>query len=98
VWLQDKYGGLKAITATRGKQHNYLGMTLDYSMPKKLKVNMCKYIKHMLDDAPIHLSDHDKAKTPAGENLFTISSSKLLDNKGRQAFHTCIAKGLFVAK
>ena len=31
VWLNKKYGGYGAVKATRGKRHDYLGMTLDFS-------------------------------------------------------------------
>jgi hypothetical protein len=41
-WLDIKYGDdkLGKVRATRGKEHNYLGMTLDCSTPKKLKLSM----------------------------------------------------------
>jgi hypothetical protein len=43
-WLDIKYGDHKLgkVRATRGKIHNYLGMTLDYSTPKKLKSSICR--------------------------------------------------------
>ena len=44
-WLEMKYGDKKLgrVRATRGKVHNYLGMTLDYTTPKKLKLSMKEY-------------------------------------------------------
>jgi len=32
-WLQSEYGQVKPVTSTRGPRHDYLGMTLDYSVP-----------------------------------------------------------------
>ena len=47
-WLDVKYGDdkLGRVRATRGKIHNYLGMTLDYSTSKNLKLNMKDYIEN----------------------------------------------------
>ena len=39
AWLEKQYGDneLGEVKFTRGKHHEYLGMTLDYSTPGKLK-------------------------------------------------------------
>jgi hypothetical protein len=49
-WLQNKYGSdeLGSVKATRGKRHQYLGMKLDYSTLKTLKLDTSEYIKRMI--------------------------------------------------
>jgi hypothetical protein len=41
-WLEKKNGdkNLGSVETERGKIHNYLGMTLDYTKPKKVKLKM----------------------------------------------------------
>ena len=99
-WLQKMYGEHKAVTATRGKKHDYLGMTLDYSVPGKVKIDMCRYVQDMLDDFPVKFKDRDTATTPAGEDLFNQKGVKgqKLDKKMSEQFHTTVAKGLFLSK
>src|SRR6056300_1439606 len=36
-WANKKYGTIKPLKCTRGKVHEYLGMTLDFSKKRKLK-------------------------------------------------------------
>jgi hypothetical protein len=36
----------------RGKVHDYLGMTLDYNCPGKVKITMIDYISNMLNELP----------------------------------------------
>ena len=53
--------------------HDYLGMTLDFSVEGKVKVIMKDYIQDMLDKLP---SDMDgKAVNPSGEHLFTANEN-----------------------
>ena len=41
-WLEMKYGDdeIGKVKSTRGKRHDYLGMTLDYTTPGKVKIDM----------------------------------------------------------
>ena len=53
--LDEKYGKLPCgkktpLNVTRGKIHDYLGMTLDYSKPGKVYINMTEYLTKILDD------------------------------------------------
>jgi Reverse transcriptase (RNA-dependent DNA polymerase) len=51
-WLDMKYEDDKhgKVQATKGKIHNYLEMTLDYSTHKKLKLSIQDYIEKMIKD------------------------------------------------
>jgi hypothetical protein len=51
-WLNHKYGKHGEVKATRGKVHDYLGMTFTYSQDG-VTVDMRKYIKSMIDEFPI---------------------------------------------
>ena len=99
-FIDFKYGDkdIGEVKATRGKKHDYLGMTLDYSTNGKVKVDMTKYIKEMVKEFPIKLDKSDTVSTPSNENLFKQDNSKRLDSKRAETFHTFVAKGLFVSK
>ena len=54
-WLEKTYGQHGKVKVHSGKVHEYLGMKLDYSEKKKLKIDMRDYVKGMLDIFPIPL-------------------------------------------
>ena len=95
--LSERYGKEAPLVVTRGKVHDYLGMTLDFSVKGKVKVIMKDYIQDMLDDLP---SDMDgEAVNPAAEHLFTANENPVpLDEPTSQMFHTNTAKLLFLSK
>ena len=47
--LKKEYGKYADLTVTRGKVHEYLGATIDFSTPGKVRINMFKYIKELLE-------------------------------------------------
>jgi hypothetical protein len=97
-WLNKTYGKHGKVTTTRGKIHDYLGMTFDFSEKKKVKVDMIKYMEAMVGDFSNKFKTNDTAPTPAAEDLFTEGESKDLDTKRAEEFHTFVAKGLFACK
>ena len=101
VWLQKMYGQHKDVEIHRGKKFAYLGMTLDYTVPGKFRVDMVDYVAAMLDEFPMEFKRTDRVTTPATENLFDQhqkGSKKALDKSKSECFHTTVAKGLFVSK
>eukprot|EP00978_Attheya_sp_CCMP212_P046655 scaffold403813_cov59-Attheya_sp.AAC.2 len=51
--LDGVFGNEAPLTIKRGKTHDYLGMTLDFSTSGKAKIFMVDYIQGMLlDDLP----------------------------------------------
>ena len=84
VWLNQKYGKYGAVKATRGKVHDFLGMTLDFSTDGKFKVDMTKYVQEMLLEFPVKFGGKDAASTPAGENLFAPSTGKELSEERKK--------------
>jgi hypothetical protein len=95
--FKGAYGKAAPLTITRGKIHDYLGMTLDYSVERKVKVTMLKYIKNMLLKMPEEWTG--KAATPAGDHLFAVNlEAEQLDEETAQTFHRIVAKLLFLCK
>eukprot|EP00957_Ditylum_brightwellii_P086682 6596091-Ditylum_brightwellii.AAC.1 len=62
-WLGRKYGKL---CTTRGKVHNYLGMTIDFTKKGKVKISMVDYLKEVIEDFPEELSGC--VATPAADH------------------------------
>jgi hypothetical protein len=95
--IGDKFRKEAPITITRGPVHDYLGMTLDYSDPGKVKIKMIDYVEKMLADLPKDMDG--EAPTPAGNHLFTVNGNRTkVDEDRAQFFHTYVAKTLFLCK
>lgn len=98
--LNDTYGELQELTATRDKVHEFLGMTLDYNEEGKVKISMNKYVKDLVNDAPSELSG--TSPTPAANHLFDIemktSNIQLLTAEKKRIFHHITVQLLFLAK
>ena len=66
----EMYGKYKAVEPTRGKNHDYLGMLVDFTEKGKGKIDMVKYVESMIEDFPTKISEI--SKTPASDNLLDI--------------------------
>jgi len=97
-WLNKKYGEHGKVTSKRGKQHEYLGMTLNFEEKGAVKIEMMRYVEDMFKSFPIHFTDKQVATTPAGYRIFDQGSGKALNQARKETFHTTVAKGLFLAK
>ena len=72
-------------------------MTLDYSTPGKLKIDMTKYIENTCALFPEKLSG--TANHPWGEKLFQVNEAETsLDDNKQKIFHTTVMKSMFLAK
>ena len=47
-WAEETYGKLKDVTIIRGKVHEFLGMTLDFSTKGECHVKQPDHIKDMI--------------------------------------------------
>jgi hypothetical protein len=95
--IKDEFGKEAPLTITRGKIHDYLGMTLDYSEEGKVKIKMSDYVEKMLADLPEEMDG--EAATPAANHLFDVDDdSPPADEAKAQFFHTYVAKTLFLCK
>ena len=97
-WLNVKYGEHGKVATKRGKIHDYLGMSLDFSESDVFKIDMTKYVKDMIDSFPIKFTDGETANTPGGDKTFVQGQGKPLDKARHEVFHTFVAKGLFLSK
>jgi hypothetical protein len=97
-WLQDNYGQHGKVVTHRGKIHEYLGMEIDYTEKGKVIFGMIKYVENMIKDFPMKLKSTDIAQTPAGDGLFNEGQGKKLPTERAEAYHTSVAKGLFLCK
>src|SRR5210317_1130090 len=97
VWLNWKYGEHGEMKATRGKEHDYLGMTLRFK-DRKVEVDMTEYVKNMLEEFPVKFNDYGKVTSSAGVDLFNEDLSKKLNQNNQELFHRTVAKALFLCK
>lgn len=103
-WLKFKYekiltDGSGAMTVRRGKIHEYLGMTLDFSVPGEVKIDMVNYVKQIVSAYEVHDPSGKINITPAAEQLFQVrnDAQKIPEAKAK-VFHNFTARALFVTK
>jgi hypothetical protein len=62
LWLIGKYASnqIGEIKAVRGKKHNYLVITLYFSLPGMVKVNITQYVSKMFENFPQKLNSKTK--------------------------------------
>lgn len=96
--LKSMFGNLGDLTISRGKQHDYLGMFLDFSNPGKLLVDMRPYIKTISIDLPKEMQG--KAQTPASIHQFNMDANgrNLLDNKKAEHFHSMTMQLMYLSQ
>jgi hypothetical protein len=93
----------------RGRTHKYLGMLLDFSHKGQCQVTMHDYIEGILQANDLAIKDHNDGyqivekhrakKSAAPDNLFMVNEDcKKLSNEAAAAFHTIVAKALYVTK
>ena len=87
-WLEKTYGidDIGHVEASRGKVHEYLAMTLDYTEEGKLNTDIRKYLDEKIAELPHKLSD--RVNCPWTEKVFNVykEENKLKDEK-REIFH-----------
>jgi hypothetical protein len=90
--------GRKApITITRGKVHDYLGMTLEYSEKVKVKRKMLDYVDKMLTDLPDDMDG--ESPSPASNHFLTVNDDHIkVDENKAQFFHTYVVNTMFLCK
>jgi Reverse transcriptase (RNA-dependent DNA polymerase) len=96
--IEKEFGKEAPLTIMRGKTHDYLGMTLDYSIDGKVQIKMFDYIDNMLKELPADMDG--ESATPAPNHLFEVNSENqvLLGKEKADMFHHNVAKLLFLCK
>jgi hypothetical protein len=95
---QEIVGGKRAaVTFTRGKVHDYLGMLLDYPESGAVKIDMTAYVSKIHEEMPADMDG--TATSPAAAYLFTIIEGiEELDEEQKEFFRGTVAKLLFLCK
>ena len=96
--LQQVFGQEAPLSVTRGKIHEYLGMTLDFSTPGAVMISMRDYINSITSELTSRMPGY--APTPAANHLFQVNTTnpELLDEADTTEFHHYVAKLLFLSK
>ena len=113
-WLRKEYesiftDGSGKMKVARGKVHTYVGMTLDFTESKIVKVTMFAYIDEIvqawdkacseLEDGYVVVSGRKRIATAAPDDLFKVDEDATkLDQARAKAFHNLTAKMIYVAK
>jgi hypothetical protein len=96
--LNERFGKEQPLTVTRGKVHDYLGMTIDYSEEGKVRFSMIDFIDGVLSEVPADMTT-GVSVTPAAAHLFDINpSAEPLNKDDAEMFHTMVAKLLYLCK
>ena len=79
--LGERYGKDASLVRTRGKVHEYLGMTLDFSSKGEVMIKMYDNEDEIVDGAPDDMEGH--ATSPAADHLYEVNNSTpiLLDKE-----------------
>jgi Reverse transcriptase (RNA-dependent DNA polymerase) len=95
--INAKYGQQTPIVIHRGKIHDYMGMTIDYSEEGKVKFMMFDCVESILEEA---LADMDGVTvTSATLELFTVNEdAEPLDDHHAETYHRLTAKQLYLCK
>ena len=98
IQLLKRFRKETPLSITWGKVHDYLGMTIDYSVDGKVKLYMFDYVEQILREA-----DHKHVKgtsvSPAGSNLFKINEdAEKLSSKDADQYRRSVAQLLFLSK
>ena len=68
--LKEEYEVIGKMTVKQGKVHDYLGMVLNFSTPKKLTISMESYLNEVLDEVKDIDMFQGVESTPASEHMF----------------------------
>ncbi len=97
-WLQKTYGKIGEVKVHRGKSHEYLGQNFHYRGNGILEIEQKDYVRKLIEEFPYKIDSKDVARTPAGEQAFSLGRNVKLDAKRKEIFHTTVARALYVSK
>ena len=96
--LKSLFGKEDELSENTGDVHEYLGVTIDWSLPGKVAFTMFDYLEDIIVEAPEELKPN-KCMHPCNGNLFMVKEdSPLLDPKKADLFHRLVARLLFASK
>ena len=98
AWCNEMYGTYGEVKATRGAVHDYLGMTVDFSEPGIVKVDMIDYLTKMCEEFPADFEQMKPVPSAAPADLFDLGDGTPLSKDESETYHTFVAKLLFACK
>ena len=79
--------------------HDYLGRTIDYSVPGQVSINMSHYVEKMVKEFLQENLKGASVASPWNENLFKVQhDSAPLEKEQAEIFHAMTMQGLFLCK
>jgi hypothetical protein len=96
--MENEFGKEEPLSQSRGKVHEYLGMTLDFSSPGEIQVKMLDYVDMVLSDLPKEMTG--RAATPAANHLFKVNEKTpvFLDDTKRELFVKLVMQLLYLSQ
>jgi hypothetical protein len=96
--MEDEFGKEEPLSQSRGKIHEYLGMTLDFSNPGEVQVQMLDFVEMVLTDLPKEFTG--RVATPAANHLFKVNEKNpvLLDDTKRELFVKLVMQLLYLSQ
>jgi hypothetical protein len=94
TWLKNIYGDDTIVS--RGRMHDYLGMTLDFTKKGEVKITMIDYLNGVINDFPEEITG--TAMSPATTHIYDVRPDKertVLGEEQARAFHHAVAQLLF---
>ena len=74
-------------------------MTLDYSVPGQVSIDMSHYVEKMVKEFPQENLKGASLASPWNKNLFKVQHDSVpLEKEQAELFHTVTAQGLFLCK
>ena len=96
--MNSEFGRETEMNISRGKVHDYLGMTLDFTKPGCVMIKMADYVRMMLRDSPRDMEG--SAVTPAANHLFNINNTDpiLLTGERKDLFVHLVMQALYLSQ
>ena len=86
------------MTENKGLVHKYLGITIDYSIPRKVVFTVFNYLENVIVEANEELKN-SRSYYPGNDHLFKVDcDSPSLLPKDAELFHRHVARPLFASK
>ena len=96
--MEEAFSADAPLSVSRGKTHDYLGMSLDFRTKGEVQIDMQHYIDMMLQDAPEDMEG--VSNTRAVVHLFktNLEDPKALGDKQKKIFVHLVMQGLYLSQ
>ena len=96
--MEEAFGADAPLSVSRGKTHDYLGMSLDFCTKGEVQIDMEHYINMMLQDAPEDMEG--VSNMAASAHLFKMNSEdpKMQGDKQKKIFVHLVMQGLYLSQ